>query len=83
MTIIGLLQLREAKLLDLSIEEGLLPLQDLPELLSLEQRMQQDPYLQLKMVSISQGFLYKKTGCTLLLTVLLKLEVIVIKIFSE
>uniref|UniRef100_A0A3B3SS43 DUF4806 domain-containing protein n=1 Tax=Paramormyrops kingsleyae TaxID=1676925 RepID=A0A3B3SS43_9TELE len=50
-TIIGLLQQRESKLLDLSIEECLLPLQDLPQLLSLEQRMQQDPELQLKMVN--------------------------------
>ncbi|XP_042610030.1 uncharacterized protein LOC109079198 [Cyprinus carpio] len=50
-TILRLLQLREDQGQLLNIEEGLLPLQDLPQLLSLEQRIQQSPDYKQKLIN--------------------------------
>ncbi|XP_052458993.1 uncharacterized protein LOC128017589 isoform X2 [Carassius gibelio] len=50
-TILRLLQLREDQGQLLDIEEGLLPLQDLPRLLSLEQRIQQSPDYKQKLIN--------------------------------
>lgn len=49
-TILRLLQLREVQVQPLDIEESSLPLKDLPQLLSLEQKMQQSPDYKQKLV---------------------------------
>nr|XP_055049580.1 uncharacterized protein LOC129435105 isoform X2 [Misgurnus anguillicaudatus] len=50
-TILRLLQLREVQVQALDIEESLLPLKELPQLLSLEQRVQQSPDYKQKLVN--------------------------------
>lgn len=57
-TILRLLQLREDQGQLLNIEEGLLPLQDLPQLLSLEQRIQQSPDYKQKLVRCFLWFFF-------------------------
>lgn len=63
-TILRLLQLREDQGQLLNIEEGLLPLQDLPQLLSLEQRIQQSPDYKQKLVRYFL-FLFFTIVCTI------------------